>query len=157
MPSQDRVQSSCNIYQTVSKIGISKQTVRHVVFFVLDALHIQGSVSVSFIGDRRMRTLNRHYRGKDATTDVLSFAAQEGDMPYMHDDLGDMFISPEKIRRQAKEYGVSFKEEMVRMIVHGVLHLLGYDHIQSEDAKKMFALQDAYIKQILNGRVYDKS
>ena len=149
-------QSSCNIYQTVAKIGMPKKTIQEIVFFVLSQLGVSGSVSIIFIGDMRMRTLNRVYRGKDHTTDVLSFAAQEGDMPVEHTDLGDICISPNKIKKQAKEYEVPFQEEMARMIVHGVLHLLGYDHERPADAKKMFALQNKYMEHIFHQKIYGK-
>jgi probable rRNA maturation factor len=150
-------QSICNVYQTVASIGISKKTIQEIVFFVLGELGISGSVSITFVGEMRMRTLNRSYRGKDRVTDVLSFAAQEGDMPLPHTDLGDMFIAPKQIARQAKMYAVPYKEEMARMIVHGVLHLLGYDHERPRDAKKMFALQNAFLEHICNGDVYGKT
>ena len=143
-------QSVCNVYKTVNNIGMSKKAIQHIVFFVLDDLGVTGSVSVNYIGDAKMQTLNKRYRGKNSTTDVLSFAAQEGDdMFFPNDDLGDIFISVKQIERQAKEYGVPYKEEATRMVVHGVLHLLGYDHIKPRDAKKMFGLQEKFVHKCI--------
>jgi len=140
----------CNIYKTVKKIHVSKKKIESVVFCVLDHCNLSGGVSVHFIGDKRMRTMNRLYRGKDSTTDVLSFSAQEGEaFPKVADDWGDIFISVPKILVQAREYGVSYNSEVVRMLIHGVLHLLGYDHVKKNDAKEMFAIQDYLHKKCL--------
>jgi len=155
---QDIVEKTCicNVSQSVKHIGMSKKAIEKIVFFVLHQLNIVGSISINYIGDVRMRTLNRIYRGKDRTTDVLSFAAQEGDMCIPHDDLGDIFISVKQIERQAKEFRVSYKEESARMLVHGILHLLGYDHVKAVEAKKMFGLQEQFLEDIFNGAVYAK-
>ncbi len=150
-------QNECNVYQTVKRIGISKRAVQDMVFFTMQELHMSGSMSVTFIGDQRMQTLNRRYRGKDQTTDVLSFAAQEGDIPLPNQDYGDIFISVPQIQRQARSYGVTYNAEMARMLVHGVLHLLGYDHIRPRDAKVMMPLQDRIVDTICNTRRYGKA
>lgn len=79
--------------------------------------------------DREMRTLNREYRKKDKTTDVLSFPAEDGDERVKRSGpLGDLVISVPQAKRQAKEYQHSLDQELIRLIVHGFLHLLGYDH-----------------------------
>ena len=101
------------------------------------------SVSVHFIADKKMTTLNKLYRDKNTTTDVLSFST--GDPG----DLGDLFVSVPQIKRQAKLWGVSFQEEMTRMIVHGVLHLMNYTHETTKKSNDMFELQEKYIKQLL--------
>jgi len=78
-------------------------------------------VCVSFIDDKAMRELNRKYKGADRTTDVLSFC-QDGDL------LGDVVISLETAKRHACIYKTTVEEEVKRLLIHGVLHLLGYDH-----------------------------
>lgn len=84
-------------------------------------------VSVLLVGDGRMRKLNREYRGKDKTTDVLSFP-QGGPCGAALCSLGDIVISVPQTIRQAGEYGATFYEELARLLIHGLLHLLGYDH-----------------------------
>jgi probable rRNA maturation factor len=91
--------------------------------------HPDAEVSVLFIGDRAMRSLNRRYRGKDRTTDVLSFAMREGVFPYVQPTvLGDIVISLPAASRQAAEAGHPLIREVERLLVHGLLHLIGYDH-----------------------------
>ncbi len=86
-------------------------------------------LSVLFAGDRAMRTLNRQYRGKDRTTDVLSFAMREGPFGDVRPELlGDIVISVPVAERQACATGHSLSREIELLLVHGLLHLLGYDH-----------------------------
>ena len=86
-----------------------------------------------------MRSLNRRYRGKDRTTDVLSFSFREGAFGGLqHRMLGDIVISVPAARRQANAAGETFQSEMDRLLVHGLLHLLGYDHERgAAKARKM--------------------
>jgi probable rRNA maturation factor len=86
----------------------------------------RGTLTVALVGDRRMRTLNRTWRGKDAATDVLSFPAGADPGPARH--LGDLVISRDTAARQAKAEGHSLATEMRVLALHGLLHLLGYDH-----------------------------
>ena len=133
----------CNVYKTVKKNNLSQKTVELVVFSVLTCCKKQGVVSVHFIGDKKMRRLNFQHRGKDNTADVLSFSMQEGKVfPGQQDDLGDIFISVPQIHKQAKAYAVTYRSEIIRMMIHGTLHLLGYDHIKKNEAEKMFRIQE---------------
>jgi len=89
-------------------------------------------VSVLLVGDTAMRTLNRRYRGKDRTTDVLSFPLREGRFSRIqHHVLGDIVLSLPAAARQAKAAGEPCRVEIDRLLVHGYLHLLGYDHEES--------------------------
>lgn len=144
----------CTLFKTVKSVGVPDRQIQAVVLFVLESLKKKSAaVSVHCIGESQMRRLNRVHRGKDKVTDVLSFAMQEGEFMMEkkseHKDWGDIFICIPQIKRQAKEYGVSFKEEFFRMTVHGVLHLLGYDHEEEKEAKKMFSLQDKTVVSCL--------
>ncbi len=98
-------------------------------------------VSVLLIGDGAMRTLNRRYRGKDRTTDVLSFPLREGTFSgVQHQLLGDIVISVPAAARQAKAAGETLLDEIDRLLVHGFLHLLGYDHERGgAEARRMEA------------------
>ena len=87
------------------------------------------SVTVAFVSDRAMRELNRRWRGKRGTTDVLSFPAAQTEFEKLEGlMLGDVVISVEQAARQANEHGLEFDEEVSQLILHGVLHLCGYDH-----------------------------
>jgi probable rRNA maturation factor len=97
---------------------------------------------LSFVGDRLMRRLNRRYRDKDRSTDVLAFAAREAQMPTVTRPaprpLGDVVISVPTAIRQARREQRSLDEEIVALLVHGILHLCGYDHERSkEEALRM--------------------
>ena len=86
------------------------------------------SASLVLIGDERMRRLNRAFRGHDRPTDVLSFPARDGDFPDETEYLGDIVISVETARRQARRRGSTLPRELRVLALHGLLHLLGYDH-----------------------------
>ncbi|HXG68029.1 MAG TPA: rRNA maturation RNase YbeY [Blastocatellia bacterium] len=86
----------------------------------------EASATIAFVRDRRMRELNAAYRGKDRTTDVLSFPAGPG--PAEPHYLGDVVISTDTALRQAEQAGHSFEREVSELVIHGVLHLCGYDH-----------------------------
>lgn len=101
-------------------------------------------VCAAIVDDERIRSLNRRYRRIDRPTDVLSFAAREGEKLFSSrkgEYLGDIAISLETAARQAKEYGHSLGRELAFLTVHGILHLLGYDHMTPEDEKEMRGLQ----------------
>ena len=85
--------------------------------------------TVAFVSDRAMRELNRRWRGKRGTTDVLSFPAEQGEFEREAGaTLGDVVISVEQAERQAREHGLTFENEVEQLILHGLLHLCGYDH-----------------------------
>jgi probable rRNA maturation factor len=109
----------------------------------------RGEVSVTLVDDEAIRELNRDYRGIDAPTDVLSFSQLEGtpipagalppDYPV---PIGDIVVSIPRMRRQAVDYGHSEERELGFLLVHGLLHLLGYDHEDSWDARVMRAAEE---------------
>jgi rRNA maturation RNase YbeY len=95
-------------------------------------------LSILLVNDREMRGLNRRYRGIDRATDVLAFAQQEGAGGTPHGLLGDVVISVDTARRQARDAGSSLGAEADRLLIHGLLHLLGYDHERSAaEARRM--------------------
>ncbi len=106
-------------------------------------------VSVSIVDNRYIHKINKKYRHIDRPTDVISFAFLDSENNY--DKvlfspgpvvLGDIYISLEKAKEQAEEYGHSLHRELSFLFVHGLLHLLGYDHMNEEDEKEMFQLQE---------------
>jgi probable rRNA maturation factor len=101
-------------------------------------------LSLSLVGDTRIRALNRAWRGKDKATDVLSFPA--GDNPHVGmRPLGDVVISLDTARRAAKEHAVALDDELDRYLAHGLLHLLGHDHHRSTDARRMARAEQALL------------
>ena len=113
----------------------------------LKTLHIGDDVEVScvLVDDERIHEINREYRHIDRSNDVISFAMEDNDQFYvegMPRTLGDIFISVDHAKKQAEEYGHSLRREMCFLFTHGILHLLGYDHMTDEQEKEMFGLQD---------------
>lgn len=113
----------------------------------LKTLGIEDDVEVScvLVDDERIHEINREYRHIDRSTDVISFAMEDNDQFYvegMPRTLGDIFISVDHAKKQAEEYGHSLRREMCFLFTHGILHLLGYDHMTDEQEKEMFGLQD---------------
>ncbi len=99
---------------------------------------------IAFVTVDEMKRLNKKFRGKNKVTDVLSFESADAS------SLGELAISPDVISKQAREHGLLVREELGYMVLHGFLHLLGYDHETSEaDARKMFALQDELFEVLL--------
>jgi probable rRNA maturation factor len=107
-------------------------------------------VSVTFTDNEKIRELNAQYRNIDKATDVLSFPLFDEDFEDEEDlALGDVVLSLEKAASQAEEYGHSFERECAFLVVHSVLHLLGYDHETSEeDEKEMFFRQEEIMKML---------
>lgn len=96
----------------------------------------QESLTVVFLDSAAAKKMNQKFRGKNYATDVLSFAGDQ-------ESLGELIMCPQVLTKQAKEHGHSFKAELGYMLIHGVLHLLGYDHEKSKkEATVMFQIQD---------------
>lgn len=117
------------------------QLVQNTAKTVLEHMQLHDvELSIVFCDDAFIHPLNRDYRGKDRPTDVLSFAQREGDFAFDEDPiLGDVIISLETTERQAKERGHSKERELQILLIHGILHLLGYDHIEDDEAEIMEA------------------
>lgn len=107
---------------------------------------MDGVVNINYITDAEIQRLNRMYRSKDAITDVLSFASG---MPEQSGEIGDVLISFAQATRQAHAADNDLELECADLVVHGILHCLGYDHEDPADAEAMFPLQDAIIAQAL--------
>lgn len=108
-----------------------------------------GELSVTLLPDEGIQALNRDYLGHDRVTDVISFALHGPGEPL----LGDVYVGSEQARRQALDEGVPLEEELVRLVVHGTLHVLGHDHPEGEDRlmSRMFLLQEELVQGILSG------
>ncbi|PKR79025.1 rRNA maturation RNase YbeY [Halalkalibacillus sediminis] len=114
----------------------------------------EAELSVTFVTDEEIQEINKKYRDKDKPTDVISFAMQEigeeeleitgEDLP-VH--LGDIIVSLDRCVAQSEEYNHSFERELGFLAVHGLLHLLGYDHMSDSDEQKMFSRQEEVLSE----------
>jgi probable rRNA maturation factor len=138
------------VLQGVAEAGLDARSVERLVQAVLDDLGVAGpcSLSVCLVGDDEIRGLNRDHRGLDEVTDVLSFPVDGLDpLPAeMERELGDVVISLAQARRQAADAGITEQEELTGLVVHGVLHLAGFDH--ETDAGEMFERQDRLLASL---------
>ncbi len=112
-----------------------KMVLQNNVKKILKFLKLSGNkdLCITFLDDKAMRKLNKTYRGIKKTTDVLSFSQDGPDTR----SLGDVIISVDTAKRHARFYRKSLKREVIKLIVHGILHVLGYDHKKRKDANKM--------------------
>lgn len=131
-------------------LSAAEKTLSHLPKNVTKQLenHLTYSLGISFISKTEMRKINKKYRKKNKPTDVLSFSRLEGEKhPTPFPEVGDVLISLEVAKAQAKEYQTTLKEEVERLTVHGVLHLFGYDHeLSPKEEKRMFSLQEKILK-----------
>jgi probable rRNA maturation factor len=120
---------------------IAKRNIRSVVAAAADMLEVKkASITIIVTDDAYMRKINREFRGHDEPTDVISFSNRENPFPAIDDtseEIGDVYISLERADRQAAEYRVSLNDEIKRLIVHGFLHLVGYDHERSDEDEEL--------------------
>jgi probable rRNA maturation factor len=127
---------------------MAARPVEQVVHMVLRGEHVRGaSLTVVFTNGSRSRQLNRDFLGHDVSTDVLSFPLEE------HPGLeGEIYVNLDRARSQAREEGVSLWNETARLVVHGTLHLLGYDDRTEREARRMFRRQEEYVLRAGKGR-----
>ncbi|WP_413944450.1 rRNA maturation RNase YbeY [Bdellovibrio sp. HCB-162] len=111
---------------------------------VLKAAQASRELTLVFLDKKPAQKINFEFRGKDYATDVLSFDSMDPS------SFGELVLCPEVLKRQAKEHKLTYQQELGYMLLHGVLHLLGYDHETNEkDAREMFGLQDAVFEKLL--------
>lgn len=122
----------------------------NVLKYALDYLKIDSVIfDIILVDEKTIQEINKNYRNKDMVTDVISFAFEDNEEMVYNETrlLGEIYICIPRMINQAEEYGHSQKRELSFLAVHGLLHLLGYDHMNKEDEKIMFELQEL----ILNG------
>ena len=137
------------INETKEKIDIDD--LRKVIDKALESENVSNAImNVIIIDNEKIHEINKEYRGIDRPTDVISFALED-DKTFVNTDfrvLGDIYISIDKVHEQAKIYGHSERRELSFLTVHGVLHLLGYDHMKKEDEVVMFKKQDEILNSL---------
>ena len=120
------------------------EVMRSFINYSLDKLNITNAMfNIIIVDNKKIHELNKNYRNIDRPTDVITFALEDNkkiDIPNIR-VLGDIYISYDKVISQAKEYEHSIKRELCFLAIHGLLHLLGYDHMNEKDEKIMFDLQ----------------
>src|SRR3990167_6910924 len=123
--------------------NLIKSTPSHLSDVELKRMSVEGNFSVAFVSNNRIQQLNKEWMGKDQPTDVLSFPLELGPpllegMPW---EVGEIVISIETAQQQAEHLGHSFQREMAFLFVHGMLHVLGFDHVEPAAEKEMFGRQ----------------
>lgn len=140
------------VYDIIDNYGYSNYDyLNEVLDYAIKKLNIDNSIfDIIFIDDEEMHKLNKEYRGIDRTTDVLSFALNDNKhIDAFINSLGDIFISIPKMKSQAEEYGHSEKRELSFLALHGLLHLLGYDHtLGKKEEEEMFGLQKEILSEL---------
>jgi probable rRNA maturation factor len=142
------------VFYTYKPVGISLNWVKRVVEIVYTQIKthqlLSGELSVAIIPDRAMRSLNRRYRRLDKPTDVLSFSG--GSLPQAVADFGEIVIAWGVCQRQAKKNGHSVKKEFTILLIHGLLHIYGFDHKKNTEALIMEDLEKR-----LFAKIYEKN
>lgn len=137
-----------NTYEIINNIGEEIDEVNGLsglLDYSLNYLKLDNVVfNIIIVDNETIHSINKEYRGVDRPTDVISFALED-DTSFVSTEyriLGDIYISIDKAKEQAESYGHSLKREISFLTVHGLLHLLGYDHMTEEEEKEMFGLQE---------------
>lgn len=151
MTGHDRGPSRVDVEGSPADAALRMPEVENAVLRVLAAEN-QGTdaeVSVTFQDDEAIRTLNRWYLGRDHPTDVLAFALGAG--PAGHGVVGDIYIGVDRARDQARERDIPVRDELLRLVVHGVLHVLGHDHPEGpeRESSPMFRRQEELLDMLL--------
>ncbi len=132
------------------KEDIDTKDIEYVLGIAIKKLKLKNvEFNIILVDNDYIHKINKEYRGIDRETDVISFALEDDEtFPEMETKiLGDIYISIDKAKSQAEEYGHSFKRELCFLAVHGFLHINGYDHMNPEDEKVMFGLQEEILNE----------
>ena len=133
--------------------GVNKKFLKGVAKIVLKGENKkEARLSIALVGEGRIKELNKKYRGKNRATDVLAFGQNQKFLvfPKSELELEEVIICLRVVKKNAKKYNIAFKKELARVLIHGILHLLGYEHEKDErEAKKMEKKQKYYLSQII--------
>jgi probable rRNA maturation factor len=144
--------SQVDISGDLAKAPVGAEDIRSAALAALAVASVgKASVSIHLCGDPFIRDLNARWRGKDEPTDVLSFCQAEGmafDAGKGTRCLGDVIVSVDSAKSNADRFGVPEREEFLRLVVHGVLHLCGFDHATNEGGEPMLALQERIVAEL---------
>lgn len=140
----------------LTTVSVDEEFLKKIIDKVLAGESEKGDLSIVFVGPGRMKKINKSYLGRNRTTDVLSFPESKIKLKQFKigpleksESLGEIVICLREVKKNAKRYKVDFKTELARILIHGLLHLLGYDHEKSEkEAQKMETKQNHYLSLI---------
>ncbi len=135
------------IHNSVPNTRVARKSLTQLAQIVLKGERCRKNVNLIFVDDSRMYELNREFRGKEKTTDVLSFAMEDDDDPL----LGEIYISIPEARRNAREYGITLTREIHKLFCHGLLHLQGIHHPTPQKRAIMAAKEDKYLALLDTG------
>jgi len=137
------------INETSENINELKE-IQNLLNYALNYLKIDDAIfNIIIVDEEKIQYINKNYRNKDSVTDVISFALED-DETFIKTDmriLGDIYICLKKAKDQSIEYGHSFLRELSFLAIHGLLHLLGYDHMKEDEEKIMFELQERILSE----------
>lgn len=142
--------NSFEIINETDQNNIEIEELKKIVEYTLRYQKVENSIlNVIIVNEDKIRELNKNYRNKDSVTDVISFALEDDDTFIKTDIrvLGDIYICFKRAMEQAINYNHSLKRELSFLTVHGILHLLGYDHMNEKDEKVMFELQERILNE----------
>ena len=142
----------------LTAVSIDQDFIKHIVDTVLKGENREKKeVSLAFVGPRRIKEINRRYRKKNRVTDVLSFPESEvemkefgiGELQENKNILGEMVVCLKEVKKNSRRYKINLETELARVIIHGVLHLLGYDHEKSEEEKEKMQKKEEYYLSLI--------
>lgn len=145
--------SKMNIYEIFNETNYNLEKETKIIYellaFALKREKLENvEFNIIFVDSDTIHEINRNYRHVDRVTDVISFALEDNETITLdHRVLGDIYICVERAEEQAKEYGHSFLRELAFLSIHGLLHLLGYDHMEKEEEKIMFSKQEDILNE----------
>lgn len=134
---------SLNIFKEIKNKRLPKKKLKSVVEQIFSKFNSYLNLSIIFVDDEKIKELNQKFLGHNYVTDVISFDLSDDNII-----LGEVYICYPQAERQAKEYGVSVEDEILRLAIHGVLHLLGFEDDTEEKRKEMNKLEDMFLKKI---------
>jgi len=138
-----------NIQNIHPRIRVRKKSIEALIQNILSREKVRWGVDVILVDDHFMRQLNRKFTRRKGTTDVLSFGMGKDQAdPVEYPNLGDIYVSLDQAKRQAKEYRVRLQEEVLRLVAHGLLHLLGYDHASEKEESIMREKEKVYLEKV---------
>lgn len=132
------------IHSTLTGVRLPRQKLARLGELILAGEKHDGDINLVFVSDARMRTINRTFRHKDKTTDVLSFLLEDGDDPIM----GEIYISIAEASRNARQLQVPLNQEILKLFSHGVLHLCGIHHPDPTARARMAAREERYLTMV---------